>query len=617
MRRSAGSGRVIQRSLVVVGLALGLAAAPGPASAEIVVLDRAEFVAGVGEQPPAESADWEPVRLPHAWSDFEPGRRMEGWYRFTVPELDTQGDRLGIYLPRFILNAAVHLDGHWVGQCGRFHEPLARCWNQPMLLELPEPFSASHGATLHVRLAGYPPFSRLEPVRVGPASELAPEHQRRTLLQVGLSRAGTAAGLMMVLFMFALWVATRDPVYGSFALAVATWNVNMLNAFLVEPDIPHWLFEWSIHVAIDASAVCTVFFVHRYFGLRHRRRERALIAFACVSAGATALSIPGHFHWVVLVLHSASVLLVVYMSAIAAAALRGLGWADRVPWFGFLGVVMGVAAMDLLAQAEIRDFTSTRYFPYMIPAMTIFVGTSLTFRFLRQFARARNMNVELEQRVREKHSELEANFVRLRELEDARVLLAERERIMREVHDGLGGQLVSTLAMVESGDVSSEDIAHAIRGSLDDMYLVIDSLDPDVDEISTLLGMVRGRLEPRLLRHGLRFEWDVTDLPKIPRLGSHELLHVLRIVQEAITNILKHASARIVRVSTSVREGPAGGPSVDIEIADDGVGLASDGAPGRGLGNMRDRAAAIDARLTFSAAEPGTRVRLCIPVDPA
>jgi hypothetical protein len=75
----------------------------------------------------------------------------------------------------------------------------------------------------------------------------------------------------------------------------------------------------------------------------------------------------------------------------------------------------------------------------------------LTQRFLATFRRATNLNIELEERVQEKHAELEINFERMRDLEEIRVVAIERERIMREMHDGVGGHLVSILAMVEKG----------------------------------------------------------------------------------------------------------------------------------------------------------------------
>lgn len=123
---------------------------------------------------------------------------------------------------------------------------------------------------------------------------------------------------------------------------------------------------------------------------------------------------------------------------------------------------------------------------------------------MRDFVRARNeaetLNRELEQRIREKSAELERNYQRLRELERQQVLDEERRRIMRDMHDGMGGHLVSTLALAESGATKSETIAEALRAALNDLRLMIDSLDPVEGDLTLVLGMFRARLESQLAR---------------------------------------------------------------------------------------------------------------------
>lgn len=186
---------------------------------------------------------------------------------------------------------------------------------------------------------------------------------------------------------------------------------------------------------------------------------------------------------------------------------------------------------------------------------------------------------------------------------------------MRELHDGLGANLVGALALVEDGG-SREEIAEALRDAIDEMRLVIDSLEPAADDLPTLLGMMRTRIEPRLFRQGLRFEWAVSDLPRAT-LPADGLLHVLRILQEAVTNVRKHARARVVTVSTGERRGADGRDGLWISVADDGAGIPPDAPPGRGHANMRYRAAQLGGALAIRPASPGTVVELWIPANPA
>jgi signal transduction histidine kinase len=236
---------------------------------------------------------------------------------------------------------------------------------------------------------------------------------------------------------------------------------------------------------------------------------------------------------------------------------------------------------------------------------------------------ARAHTAELERRLDDKQQELTKHFQRLNKLAVVRMVSAERERIMREMHDGLGGSLVSTLAMIESGDYDQAALSEAIRAALDDMRLVIDSLDPDVDDIPTLLAMVRCRLEPRLRRRGLRFAWQVDDLPPLEGMGPEQYLHILRIVQESITNVIKHTDATTLFVRTKVvrtkvvRTKAEAGHAI-IEIEDDGGGFdAGAQAAGRGLRNMQRRAEELGGTVTVQPAGAGTLVALRIPLDSA
>jgi signal transduction histidine kinase len=156
-------------------------------------------------------------------------------------------------------------------------------------------------------------------------------------------------------------------------------------------------------------------------------------------------------------------------------------------------------------------------------------------------------------------------------------------------------------------------VGEALRDALDDLRLVIDSLDPGEQDLLTVLGMVRARLEPRLAQHGLRFQWRVVEVPPLPGFGPDMALQVMRIVQEAITNVVKHARASRITIRTGEAPGPGGRAGVFVEIVDDGNGMAAHPVPGRGLVGMRRRAARLGGVVAIDAMDRGTRVRLWLP----
>jgi signal transduction histidine kinase len=134
---------------------------------------------------------------------------------------------------------------------------------------------------------------------------------------------------------------------------------------------------------------------------------------------------------------------------------------------------------------------------------------------------------------------------------------------------------------------------------------------PSDDDLLPLLGNLRYRLEPRLKAGGIALDWQVRDVPKLACLTPQNVLHILRILQEALTNVLKHARAKVVRVATS-----SDARGVLIKISDDGQGFdeAAD-SRGHGLASMRQRACAVGAELSLTSSPRGTTLSLLLPTS--
>jgi signal transduction histidine kinase len=232
------------------------------------------------------------------------------------------------------------------------------------------------------------------------------------------------------------------------------------------------------------------------------------------------------------------------------------------------GIFVGITAFTLAAVAEQRNHADHRY------------------------------RSEVEERLRaEKHQ----------------LLLLERERLTREMHDGLGGQLVSLLSMVERGVAARNEIAESLRRAIDDIRIVIDSLDPDATDLPASLGKLRSRLEPLLRRNGITLTWSIDNDIRAEIFPPEAVLHVLRIIQEAVTNALRHANA--CRIDVRMLFGDEEREHLQLSICDDGRGSSTHGTTtGRGLGNMNSRAEKLGAELRIEHTGSGTRIDLSIPL---
>jgi signal transduction histidine kinase len=205
--------------------------------------------------------------------------------------------------------------------------------------------------------------------------------------------------------------------------------------------------------------------------------------------------------------------------------------------------------------------------------------------------------------------------------EDARRHVAdERLRIARELHDTLAHSLVAinvragvAVDLHDSQDPSAalEDIKHASATALRDLRATLSLLRDEDDAAPTAPAFDLGAL-PGLVDHaraaGLRAEVDVqVNGASVPSaIGGA----AFRIVQEALTNVLRHADASSARVRVrAIRD------ALDVEITDDGRADNTGAAAGLGLRGMAERATALGGRLDVGPRdEGGWRVHAVLPL---
>ncbi len=208
--------------------------------------------------------------------------------------------------------------------------------------------------------------------------------------------------------------------------------------------------------------------------------------------------------------------------------------------------------------------------------------------------------------------DLADNHEKLRAIEYKKTLQQERLRLMQDMHDGLGSSLISALRVVEHKKLDSDELAEVLKGCIDDLKLAIDSLEPVDDSLLLLLATLRFRLASRLENSGIKIIWKVEEIPALPWLDSKSALHILRILQESFSNIIKHACATEVWVAT-ISEGNA----VVVTISDNGIGFDLEHAlksGGMGLLGQRRRAAALGGEVSWFSGSNGTCLTLRLPL---
>jgi signal transduction histidine kinase len=246
----------------------------------------------------------------------------------------------------------------------------------------------------------------------------------------------------------------------------------------------------------------------------------------------------------------------------------------------------------------------------IVPLCVLFAAFVLIFGL----ALNRSMLNAIGQRLYAQHlaAELAEAHRRQLQVQQLESTLRERKRMMQDMHDGLGSALVSSLMMLESNKLSVAAAADVMRECVDDLRLIVDSQESAAQDVSTLVGMLRYRLQHRIQAAGLRLHWNMEELPERPWLNPSQSLDLLRILQEGIANALKHAQATEIEFGARCTD-----ERIEFLIRDDGRGFDATAVfpEGRGLRGMRLRAERLGAAFTvFSEDAGGTTLTLSMPV---
>jgi signal transduction histidine kinase len=579
---------------------------------DVQLLDRAEFLLSDSAGPPPDGAAWQHRTLPDGWTDSRSAMSSSTWYRFRV-ELPAQPEHpQALYVPMLRPGGAIHVNGYYIGRTGPPGAGGGR--SQAHTFAVPPHLLHSGANTVHVRVfANATPFgTSLWPLEIGPDVALNERLVERRFWESTAPTFAMGFSSFVGLFVLALWSKRRhEALYGYFGLSALARLVFVAYGVTAAPLLPPSLWFAIYGAAIGFGPVLMALFSLRYGGWRLPRTERALWAFAGLAPVLFYLTFVGVLDRSVVTWGVAAAYMVsassVAILVLAARQQRGVqGWLLALT--ALLNLVVGLYGTygDLTALGVSEESVHAfRIVPLYVVVTWVLIG-----RFAKSLDEAERLNVELEQRVEDRRVELQANYDKLRTLEQQQAVVAERARIMSDMHDGIGGQLISTLSLVEHGEGSTDQVASALRECIDDLRIAIDSLEPTDDDLLPVLGNLRYRLEPRLKANGIALDWRVRDVPKLACLTPQNVLHVLRILQEAFTNVLKHAQARHIRVDTRVDEG-----RVSIRVSDDGKGFdVHASTPGHGLASMHRRARTIGADLQVAPSASGTTLSLRLPM---
>lgn len=212
-------------------------------------------------------------------------------------------------------------------------------------------------------------------------------------------------------------------------------------------------------------------------------------------------------------------------------------------------------------------------------------------------------------------------------LREALSVSEERRRLARDLHDGIGHVLTRVILSLEMArrqcasepNRAAEAVAEqatALRGAMEEMRQIVATLRTDTTQFDV-------RTAVRAMAAQIAGAGSVEVAVLVPEeplpLSAHRQYHLSRVIQEALTNCLRHSGARKAEVAIRVEEAPVGPPGVVAVVTDDGTGFDPQDQrhrSGHGLQGMSERLAPYGGRVTVqSSPGNGTRVIAELPGD--
>ena len=591
----------------------------------------------------------EPITLPFLRARDQRSELVKFIYSITLDEKTLGANRAlldkdaltlentyGLLFVQIIDGGDFYLNGHWVAGLARSTEAERWIWFEPFIVPLPTRLLKTDGTpnVLTLSQSTHEPYISISRLYFGDLDELkriyGVVHFFTTTLVNTFIVLGFAAGLLFL----GIWtVSPKERIYAVAGGVSILWAA-MIMVFRQQQASTEMqeLLRWFVYASRGGVICLMTLFIFSFIDRTPGLREKCTI-FGLSGAAAVVYAVGGsptepylNLLWppAVFLLYAYAIALLIGYWRKTRSVPAGLFLLQSVLFLllAFHSYAMQARLMDKLSNSGLEAGWSGLFFEHIaslflaMPFMLLALGYMLLTRYRDNVIELGHSQLFLEQReieLKEIHHKREI-------IAHSEATLSERERIYQDIHDGIGSQLVKAIFSLRNTGAASSAVLHNLQACLDDLRLVIDAQpESDVDIETTVFAFCVTQelhLEGSCLAisYHVGLESTVYTDPKVN-------LNVLRVLQESLSNTLKHSGATFIDVNLGSNEF-----FLILTITDNGHGhlrsthqrLAQQSAFGssgnRGITGLSRRAADIGATYAIDITESGTTVRLSIPL---
>lgn len=561
---------------------------------------------------------WREVLLPDAW--VRDGRSGRMTYQMTFVAAQAVDELWAVYLPRVGNRFEVSVNGETVGQRGTFGSLSTDTTLQPHYFSIRPGLIKADANTLTVTVEGERNRNAgLSRVHVGPDAALRPVFEQRNTWQMGGAVALTVLCSVFALLALALAWALRDWADLLFALSSGFCAFRAAATLIGDvPLDPRW-WAWAVDMSYAVAVVCIFAFCVRALGMRTRRWDMGSVLYLMFSL--FMVSWHSLFQradirslWLVTCLAYAMVLMMVFI----------LAWLRRR---NLTSTAMALASLtafafgcyDFLRMYRLEDgYGNPPLLRFAAAAFLVAMAFVIVDRVLTSYQKERQLRQSRDRELAAMKQELLVQYERQTLAEAAAARTEERQRIVQDLHDGMGLQLNGLLGLVERVRPDPAELQMEVRHSIEQLRTLVDGSQAFDGTLAELLGHIRHRIDTRLRRQRIHLNWQyqagdgITEMP-VDTVAALNLQHLLF---ELCTNVIKHAGASEVSVACDLLTRESVPRELFIEFSDDGLRSEHPAKPGVGSRSIDRRVAALGGVCALDIrAGGGWRYQLHLPLS--
>lgn len=568
---------------------------------------------------------WQSIQLPYSLRSGD-GITGPAWFRvqWKLHCPDHRGDHSELALAISGIHQAgeVYWNDQLLWRSRSLQEPFSRGWNTPRWWPVAI-MDTQQVQTLWVRVLSHSPSRHgIGHVDLGPQHAIEALHEHRYARQRTGYVISAALGTGIACIALVVWLFRRqEKSYFWLGSMQVMWVVYLCTILSQET----WPFFTTGAMSL-VSISCLLIYAHTFliFTLRFGGQRKPRVE--CVTWSALALWISLMTLGMVDTSYQGVVSLMWCGTLFAATGLyfQWRAWHTRAPQHVMLAVcwlaviVIGVHDSWVAVREWYNFETLTAFFG---PVLAIMLGVLLGWKIAEDMRRIDGFNAELSQRVTEAQTLLAQALTREHQQALQHAKLQERMHLAHDLHDGLGGSLVRSMAMVEhaSQPLGNERMLSMLKTLRDDLRQIIDSGSGNGAVVPATpvewLAPLRHRVTRILDELGIHVHWQI-DAHWVRAPLATQCLGLLRCLEETGANIIKHSRARNVQVLCT--QSPDG--VLQLRVQDDGVGFDVHAVQQSGLSvgmrSMQVRVERMGAQLDVRSHPGGTVVSLQLAVAP-